>query len=366
MPTRSLRGRRHAIVVGALALSVSLASIACAKRRIPPRSSPRAAVADAFPEGGTIAETNAGHTAWALRTSDTLELTDGDGLIATTPWPSWAGWLMLDVAPDRTAALCSLHEVRLFDRGSEVAQPLSDVAADGDRSRCEGIATRDAGDVWMLLAPDPFRTLGSLEPVPRSRLCHHDGGGAWSCSELAVAAQQGSLVVTREHVWWLGNGSLFAIDAIAPGSEPRMVAAALGRRALRPSRSTETVLVQPSDRDPMQRPELVGIDGSRTSFEVDPESDRYVDVWLGDADRVLALDVVRDGATSCTSGFFSYSTGTSCTTTWFWTQLVVYELSAGAPVELAHASYEGGGQTSVAVERADGTFVAGDRWYRLP
>ena len=386
------RGRRRASL-GWLALALSVG--ACSQP--PARRSPALELAEDLPEGAELPwgySANASHTAWAygLNTApgSTLEIHDEGGTIATTE--QWAS--TFDVGPDRSVALCGLSEVRTFDGSSWSGTPLSAMTPEGDRYACTDIAVRAADDVWTVLS-EPFEQRRSDSAAVLPDLLCRWRGSAWTCVDLpnpAGADPQASLnhglVLTSGHAWWISNGDLLTVDTslpIAPLAVTTVVSnleqGAFAR--LQPVPDAEAVLVtygRSQDRDasdvtferidPSRPPERISIDRVRESYALSSERGGNAEVWIARGGVLLALDVLE--GQSCSSGsFFAYSGGTGgCSVSW--TQLVLYQVGSGEPVELGHANHLGGEQTSsrtmAAVERTDGTYmsVMGHGWHRWP
>jgi len=352
---------------------VALMLPACASAP-PRRQSRELTLVEALPEARAFVwlnrpNTNPAHTAWVYRAGDPLglviELHDGEGVVASTPGPDLA---LFDVAPDRSAAVCTDEEVRVFDGSSWSVTRFADLAPleEGVGHRCAGLAMRGQDDVWLVLS-----IVGASVP---DRICHSSTSG-WVCAELEGRAHARSLVLTAGHAWWLSGLDLVAIDTSRSPLVIEAVASGLaGTSRLQGSTDSESVLVtvEPDTgpgMTPTPAPELISIDGARAAQETAYEGSGYEAVWLAPGDRVLALDV--ESSSTCSSGssgpygYVGGGGGSSCTREW--TQLVLFELGDGAPVELAHANDESGRAASlaVAIERVDGTYlsVAGGGWY---
>ncbi len=343
----------------------------------PKRKSQLLESAGALPDGRTFpwtVSTNTSRTAWVYGApSAQIEIHDGSGLVASTPDEGLGNLdvVPFDVAPDRSAALCAATELRAFDGASWSATSYAAITAGGGAYQCAALATRARGDVWMILQPD-----ASVGVPPPDRLCHLQTG-AWTCADLPSPALLDTLVLTAQHVWWLsGAGDVLAVDTSLPVAPLAATTVATGTSAswLQADPTAEAVLVTyqttrfPAHMSADTPPEHVALDGTRTPYAMHSQFGGYADVWLAPDGRALALDVGQ--GTSCSGGgVYGYTTGGGgCSVDW--TQLVLYRLGTGAPVEVAHADYSGGGgdQIVVDVERPDGTYlsVTGDPWYRWP
>jgi hypothetical protein len=245
--------------LAALVLPLLLVPACAPPARIAPRDSPRPTLSDPLPAGAAIWAVDADHGGWAYEMSGTLEVHDEWGMIGSMETPSM---LYLDVAPDRTAAVCTSDGVTVIADGSSTTTGVSNIPPVMGLAFCVGVGTRGAGDVWVVVSPafdDDPRT------APPSRLCRV--GARWSCTELPSYPQPGSLALTPTHAWWLTGGELHALDTSAVDAAVSVVATGLALGSLRPSVSTERVLFVPvGSTSTDQTARLIALDGSETSF----------------------------------------------------------------------------------------------------
>lgn len=328
----------------------------------PNRNSPRLD-REAFPEGRSLAlgdGTNSIHTGWLYRvgTPALLEFYDDAGLITTTPEGDATAF---DMAPDRSVVLCGAKDVRVYDGSGWSVIPLSKLTPDGALYHCTSVAERGKNDVWVALAPNAgAQIMGSVPPHLFCRL----GAACLDIGSITVW----NLVLTAGHAWWLSRGRLVVFDTAVPASTPKILDPSTTADSLHPSRSSESVLANfPAAEGVAPPKQLISIDGSRTLFQ-SPAAEAWPseDAWLTADDRVLAVERLSGG--SCTSGFpFGYAAGRSCHTDWV--QLVLYQLTSGAPIELGYGDPPPSQSWALhAVQRSSGNYISsGDSfWFREP
>jgi len=306
---------------------------------------------------GSVWGVSSTHEAWASSSASVVH--DADQTITRTASVSIQTF---ELARDGTMIACAGGAIVIVDAAGESRTDPTTLVADVLRCRDVAIAAHD--DAWAMLGTTVLHN-------PQSGAICHLHASAWSCTALDRPAVPRTLVVTAEHVWWVAEptndglgAQLLVFDRTTPATTPVVMLDHFDAGvSLRASPASESVVVVPPRSATDQSVQRITSDGSVSTLVASTEG-THADVWITADDRVLALEVLTGGTYQCSSGVLGYGSG--CGESVDWTQLVVWELGAGAPRELAHATYDGGGQASIGVERTAGTFVAGDRWYALP